>query len=168
MICEVKTYSTGYSWLSVYQPADPANENFELRVTTNNPSHYGAHTVNLVVGFLRTDLTMTFTQTFSVILYHPCKTTVITTSQTIANVIHQFGDPTSVTSFTAFSDSTASEYNVLSLCSIVYSLSNASDASTFGVTVNSSTLQISTLPTNHLLIGQNINLTLHANSSTAQ
>ena len=25
MICEVKTYSTGYSLLSVYEPADPAN-----------------------------------------------------------------------------------------------------------------------------------------------
>ena len=23
MLCEVKTYSTGLAWLSVYQPADP-------------------------------------------------------------------------------------------------------------------------------------------------
>jgi hypothetical protein len=80
MICEVKTYSTGYSWLSVYQPTDPANENFELRVTTNDYNLATTHTVNLVVGFSRTDLTMTFTQTFDITLHHPCKTTVITTN----------------------------------------------------------------------------------------
>ncbi len=80
MICEVKTYTTGYPWLSVYKPADPANENFELRVSTNDYNLAGTHPVNLVVGFSRSDLTMTLTQTFSVILHHPCKKTVITTS----------------------------------------------------------------------------------------
>jgi hypothetical protein len=92
MICEVKTYSTGYSWLSVYQPADPANENFELRVTTNDYNVAGTHTVNLVVGFSRTDLTITWTQTFSVTLIHPCKTTVVTSNQTIPLLQYYFGD----------------------------------------------------------------------------
>jgi hypothetical protein len=168
LICEVKTYSTGYPWLSVYTPADPANENFELRVTTNDYSLAGPYTVNLVVGFSRADLTMTFTQTFSVKLLHPCKTTVITTSQNIASITHQFGDPVTITSFTAYSDSVATQYGVSSLCALVYSLTVASDATSFGVTVNSSSLKISTLPTDHLKINQNTNLTLHANSSTAQ
>ena len=88
LICEVKTYSTGYSWLSVYTPADPANDNFELRVTTNDYNLATTYTVNLVVGFSRADLTMTHTQTFSVKLLHPCKTTVITTNQTISSKTH--------------------------------------------------------------------------------
>jgi hypothetical protein len=83
MICGVKTYSTGYTWLSVYEPADPENENFELRVTTNAYNLAGIRNVNLIVGFLRTDLTMTFTQTFSVYLHHPCKMTIVTSDQTI-------------------------------------------------------------------------------------
>ena len=30
MICEIKTYSTGYSWLTVLAPADPLTQQFQL------------------------------------------------------------------------------------------------------------------------------------------
>jgi hypothetical protein len=116
LICEVKTYSTGYSWLSVYTPADPANENFELRVTTNDRFLAGTYTVNLVVGFSRADLTMTFTQTFSVTLIHPCKTTIVTSNQTIPLLQYTLGDISTQYEFLSFVNTVATDYGDLNAC----------------------------------------------------
>jgi hypothetical protein len=80
MICEVKTYSTGLPWLSVYTPANPLTQNLELRVTTNDKLLAGTYTVSLLVGFARTDLTMTLTETFSVTLITPCAETVVSST----------------------------------------------------------------------------------------
>jgi hypothetical protein len=93
MVCEVKTYSTGLPWLSVYQPADPLTQNFELRVTTNDYTLAGTHAVSLVVGFARSDLTMTLTQTFNVILISPCAETIVTSAEVIPVLEYYFGDP---------------------------------------------------------------------------
>lgn len=80
MICGVKTYSTGLPWLSVLTPADPATQNFELQVYTNDPLLTGTYTVSLVINFADTKLLQTLTQTLEVTLLHPCIVTSITTA----------------------------------------------------------------------------------------
>jgi hypothetical protein len=53
--------------------------------------------------------------------------------------------------FSAFSDSEATYYGVPTLCSLTYSLSLAADATTFGVSLVGSSIQVYT--TNTALIG---------------
>jgi PKD repeat protein len=49
-------------------------------VTTNDYTLAGTHTVNLIVGFENIDFKMTLTETFTVVLLHPCKKTAIFTA----------------------------------------------------------------------------------------
>jgi hypothetical protein len=109
MICEIKTYSTNYSWLSVLPPADPLTTNFQLRVTTNDYNLAGSYTdVVITIGFARADLAhISLTQTLTVNLIHPCKLTTITTSQTITDIVHMFGDPLFSKTFLPYADSVA-------------------------------------------------------------
>jgi hypothetical protein len=111
-------------------------------VTTNDYNLAGPHTVNMVVGFSRADLTMTKTEIFTVTLLHPCKKTLLTTTQTIAAMNYIFGDPAMVTGFTAFNDSVALQYGVPTLCALSYSLSPSADATKYAVTVDTPTLKI--------------------------
>ena len=79
MVCGIKTYSTGLSWLKVVAPADPLTQNFELQVTTNDYNLAGTYSVNIVVAFANTSYPSILTQTLSVTLLHPCIVTTITT-----------------------------------------------------------------------------------------
>ena len=81
---------------------------------------------------------------------------------------YKFNDLALATNFLAFDDSVATAYGVPGLCALTYNLSLASDATNYGVTVNSATKQISVLTTNSGLIGTSISLTLSANSSVVQ
>jgi hypothetical protein len=98
------------------------NDNFELKVNTNDPNLYGLRTVNLVVGFDRAGLTQKITETFSLTLIHPCKETFYSTTQTIADINYRFGDPPLVTSFSVFSDSVSLSYGITDLCAIRYEI----------------------------------------------
>ena len=153
MLCEIKTYTTDQPWLTVLAPADPLTGNFELQVTTNDYLLAGTYTVNLVIGFQRVDLTQTTTQQISVELIHPCKQTLLTTPQTIDDMSYMFGDAALITPFMPFDDSVAIQYGVAGLCNLLYSLELASDATNYGVTVDSVAPSISVLTTNNLLIG---------------
>lgn len=56
MLCEVKTYTTDQPWLTVLTPANPATQQFQLQVTTNDYTLANTYSVNLTVGFSRADL----------------------------------------------------------------------------------------------------------------
>jgi hypothetical protein len=112
MICEIKTYTTDtttYPWLSVLPPTDPLTTNFQLRVTTNDYNLAGSYAdVDITIGFARADLAhISLTQTLTVTLIHPCKLTTITTSQTITDIVHMFGDPLFKKTFLPYADSVA-------------------------------------------------------------
>ena len=89
--CGIKSYSTGLTWLTVLAPADPLTQNFQLRVTTNDYNLAGTYSVSIVVAFANTAFPSTITQTLSVTLLHPCKTTTISTTQTIPGLVHVYG-----------------------------------------------------------------------------
>jgi hypothetical protein len=145
MLCGEKFYSTGLLWLTVLSPADPLSQNFELQVTTNDYLLAGVYSINLVIGFIDPTFTAVLTQVISVTLLHPCKLTLITTTQTIADIVYTIGDPTTLTPFTAFSDTVSSEYSEPGLCGLVYSLSPASDATKFGVSIVAMNISVSTI-----------------------
>ena len=125
--------------------------------------------MNLVVGFAEASYTQTITEIISVTLLHPCKLTLITTAQTIADQQYVFGDPTLLISFSAFADSVSVEYGIAGLCALTYSLSLATDATAYGATIlTTPSLQISVLTTNNLLFGTSVSLTLLANGTPQQ
>ena len=108
MLCGIKTYSTGLSWLTVLAPADPLTQNFQLRVTTNDYTLAGTYSVSIVVAFTNAVYyPATLTQTLSVTLLHPCKTTTISTTQTIPGLVHVYGQAAYQYLFTQFTDSVA-------------------------------------------------------------
>jgi len=76
-----------------------------------------------------------------------------------------FGNPVLVTPFTAFGDSVATQYGIVGLCALTYSLSLAADAISYGVSVNSLTNAISVLTSNSALMSTSTSLTLSAVSS---
>ena len=104
MKCGLKTYSTGFSWLTVLAPADPLTQNFQLQVTTNDYTLAGTYSVNIVVAFANTCFPATLAQTLSVTLLHPCKTTTISSSQTIPGLVYVFGAAATQHLFVEFSD----------------------------------------------------------------
>lgn len=110
---------------------------------------------------------VSITETINVTLLHPCKTTIITTSQTINNITYTLDDPASVLTFLPFNDSVSTQYSVNNLCGLVYSLSLAATATTYGATVNSAANSISVQATNYLLIGTSAQLVLSAAASTS-
>ena len=61
MLCGIKTYSTGLSWLTVLAPADPLTQNFQLRVTTNDYTLAGTYSVSISVAFANTAYPSTIT-----------------------------------------------------------------------------------------------------------
>lgn len=78
--CGPKTYTTGQPWLSVLVPADPLSYP-ELQVTTNDYTFAATYTINLVVAFQNSPAYPgTKTEVFQVILLHPCKETVISST----------------------------------------------------------------------------------------
>jgi hypothetical protein len=60
-----------------------------------NTNQYAAATVavTITVGFANSLYTAQLTTTVNVAFFHPCKQTVITSSQTIPVLQHMFGDP---------------------------------------------------------------------------
>lgn len=135
MFCGVKAYATGFAWLSVLTPADPATQSFSLRVATNDYLLAGPYTVNLVVSFANVLYLGTLTQTITVNLLHPCKITLITTSQVINDIVFPFGGATVLTPYTNFADTVSAEYGIPTLCGLIYSLSLPADATTYGTTI---------------------------------
>jgi hypothetical protein len=89
----------------------------------------------MTVKFANTAYPSTITQALSVTLIHPCKTTIITTTQTISNVIYNYGGPATQQLFTQFSDTVSSQYGVPGLCSLTYTLALSADATAFGVSI---------------------------------
>jgi hypothetical protein len=77
MVCGLKAYSTGFSWLTVLSPADPLSQTFELQVNTNDFNLADTFKVDLLISFTNTSYTSTLTQTLYVKLLHPCTSTVI-------------------------------------------------------------------------------------------
>ena len=102
MFCGSKQYSTGYNWLTVVVPADPATQNFKLQIATNDYTLASTYTVNLVVSFINSAYTATLTETFSLTLLHPCKITVITPSQLSTTINFIFGFPAVSITFSNF------------------------------------------------------------------
>lgn len=49
--CGIKKYSTGMNVLTVVRPLDPSTESCELKISTNDYTLAGTHTINLVVSF---------------------------------------------------------------------------------------------------------------------
>ena len=78
---------------------------------TNNGALASTYTVNLVVGFARSDITVTITETFTVKLIHPCKETVVSSTQVIPLLQYYFGDTALQYTFLAFSNTVAIQYN---------------------------------------------------------
>jgi len=135
MQCGVKTYATDYAWLSVLTPADPATQQFQLQIATNDYTLATTYTVNLVINFANPLYLSTLTQTLSLTLLHPCKITLITTSQVINPITYPFGGAAVLTAFTNFADTVSVEYGLPTLCGLVYTLSLAADATTYGTTI---------------------------------
>jgi hypothetical protein len=52
MLCGLKKYSTGLTWLTVKVSTDPLTENFELQVTTNDYRLAKTYSVNMIVTFV--------------------------------------------------------------------------------------------------------------------
>lgn len=104
MFCGVKTYATGLTWLSVLTPADPATQQFQLQIATNDYTLATTYSVNLVINFANPLYLGTLTQTLSLTLLHPCKITLITTSQVINPITFPFGGTTVLTPYTIFAD----------------------------------------------------------------
>ena len=105
MKCGLKTYSTGLAWLSVLSPANPLTQNFQLQVTTNDYTLAETYSVNIVVAFANACFPATLAQTLSVTLLHPCKTTTISSAQTIPGLVYVFGAAAIQQEFVQFSDS---------------------------------------------------------------
>jgi hypothetical protein len=123
--CGAKTYTveaTKANWLSVIVPTSFLTDDHLLNVTTHDynktPSSSGGdnYTVSITVGYLDTgkySLTQTFTQTITFRIYHPCKLTKLTTTQTFPNMWFMFGGYNNVSftmqvlnqTFTNFTDS---------------------------------------------------------------
>lgn len=77
----------------------------------------------------------TLTETFTVNLLHPCKLTVIKTTQTILDIVYPLGNPSLSTPFVEFGDTVSGEYGVIGLCGLVYSLELAADATRYGTSI---------------------------------
>jgi len=52
LVCGAKKYLTNKPWLSVTTPADPATQEFQLVIASNDYSIASTYTINLVVGFV--------------------------------------------------------------------------------------------------------------------
>ena len=135
MVCGIKTYSTGLAWLTVLAPADPLTQNFQLQVTTNDYTLAGTYSVSIVVAFANSNYTSTLTQTLSVTLLHPCKTTTISTTQTIPSLSYLFGATATQQQFFEFTDSVSTQYSVPGLCALSYLIALSADAISFGVSI---------------------------------
>jgi len=166
VLCGVKSYSTGKTWLSISTPADPATQQFQLKISTNDYTLATTHTISLVISFTNTIWPGTLTEQLTLILLHPCKKTIITTSQTIGPINFDFGGSAVLTSFNNFSDSVATSYNIAGLCGLTYSLSLADDATTYGVSIVTGTPnQIRVLTNTASNKGTSKSLTLSANAN---
>jgi PKD repeat protein len=169
MFCGVKTYATGFTWLTVLTPADPATQVFSLQVSTNDYLLTGSYTVNIVVTFANVLYTGTITQTITVNLLHPCKITLITTPQTISTITFPFGGATVLTPYTNFLDTVSAEYSIPTLCGLVYSISVAADATIYGTTiVVGAPNQISVYTNDPAIKGTQKALNLFANATPQQ
>lgn len=123
-------------------------------MNTNDVTQVGAHSLVLTIGFLNPLYTQTIQQTILVTVLHPCKKTLITTTQTLPNLTYKFSEPALLSPFSAFVDSVATDYATSALCNLVYSINLAADATTFGVTIKTSpSLQIEVLALDKSLIG---------------
>ena len=115
--------------------------------------------MSLAVGFSRADLTMTLTETFTVTLITPCAETVVSSTEVIPVLQYYFGDPALQYTFLTFSNTVAMQYGDPLACTIVYSLSLAADATTFGVSLLAGNI-INAVTTTQSLIGQSVTLSL--------
>lgn len=61
MVCGAKKYSTGKPWLSVTTPANPATQEFQIVIATNDYSLASTHKINLDVSFFEVNWTGTLT-----------------------------------------------------------------------------------------------------------
>ncbi len=106
MVCGLKTYSTGFSWLTVLTPSDPLSQTFELQVNTNDYNLAKSYTVDLVVSFANSSYLSTITQTLYVKLLHPCASTVINQA-IIPAMTFTMGDSKKIIEFVQMTDSIA-------------------------------------------------------------
>jgi hypothetical protein len=135
------------------------SDDYSLTTSSSAATNYS---VVLSVGYADARFTSTLTQTLTVSLFHPCKATLLTTTQTISDINFGFGgwDGSTFTmaallkSFTNFADSVSTAYDVANLCDIQYALSPAAEAIKYGVTLVSGTPnKISVLTVDKALIG---------------
>jgi len=61
VFCGAKKYATGKTWLSVTTPSDPATQNFQLVIATNDYTLAATYTISLVVSFVNAAYTGTLT-----------------------------------------------------------------------------------------------------------
>lgn len=99
-------------------------------------------------------------------MLHPCKQTIITSTQTISDIVYIETNVASTGTFVAFQDSVATAYSLPALCALTYSIGDATDATTYGVTKSGFT--ISVLTSNVSLIGTSKGLWVSATATPAQ
>jgi hypothetical protein len=166
IFCGAKKYATGYGWLTAVAPADPATQEFSLQIATNDYTLATTYTINLVVSFVNPLYLGTLTQTLSLTLLHPCKLTLITTSQVINPITYPFGGAAVFTAYTNFADTVSAQYSLPTLCGLIYSLSVAADATNYGVTIiTGSPNQIRVVTNTEALKGTSVSLTMSANAT---
>jgi hypothetical protein len=115
IICGVKSYSTGFSWLKIITPADPLSQTFELQVNTDNYNLADTLKVDLLISFTNANYASTLTQTLYVKLLHPCTSTVINPA-VIPTLTFTIGDAKKIIEFMQMTDSIASQYNIPKFC----------------------------------------------------
>lgn len=99
-------------------------------------------------------------------LLHPCKKTLLTTTQTIADISYTYPVSPLVKPFSAFADSVGVAYSNPTLCGLTYSLSDPTDASNFGVSLNGFNIEVSSVDITR--IGQQITLQLRVDAVPQQ
>ena len=106
LLCGVKTYTTNQTWATVVAPANPLTQPFQLQINTNQFVSASV-SLTITIKFANTAYTSTITKSVIATFVHPCKQTVITTSQTIPTLTLTFGDTPVTHAFSSFANSVA-------------------------------------------------------------
>jgi len=112
------------------------------------------------VAFQNSAYTNELTETIQVTLYHPCKKTLLTSSQTISDATYIY-NATKEIAFAAFSDSVSAAYSNSSLCGVTYVLS-PTDLHNLTMSIDNTTLKISITGAPIASRGQTVAFTLSA------
>lgn len=126
----------------------------------------GSQTITFHVSFVNTLYTGVLNQPVTITLLHPCKLTVISSTQTIADITYGVSTAAILTPFTAFSDTVSVAYSIPTLCALVYSIKDATIAAADGTTISG--MNIREFTNNMALVGTTQAFHLVANATPQQ